>query len=98
MFGRLSSYMIPMTLQILMPCYFGSEMMLASEKMSMSLFHSDWTRESMEFKIAMKIFMENTKRPMKLSAFGVFELTMENFLKIINSAYSLFAVLKNVNA
>lgn len=96
-FGRLSSYMIPMTLEILMPCYFGSEMISASEKLSARLFHSNWMDKPKDFKCAMKIFMENAKKPMKLTAFGIFELTLESFLKIINSAYSLFAVLKNVN-
>lgn len=71
--------------------------MLASGKLSTSLFHSNWTNESKEFKIAMWIFMENGKRSMKISAFGVFELTLENFLKIINSTCSLYAVMKSVN-
>lgn len=96
-FGRLMSYMLPMTLQILMPCYFGNEMILASDKLSMSLFHSNWAFESKEFKTAMIIFMENAKQPMRITALGIFELSLENFQRILNSAYSLFAVLKNVN-
>lgn len=88
--------MMPMTLQILLPCYFGNEMMVASEKLSTSLFHSDWINKSDAFKKAMKIFMENAKRPLKLSSFGVFDLTLDNFLKVINSTYSLYAVMKNV--
>lgn len=86
-----------MIVQILLPCYFGNEMIIASEKLSTSLFHSDWMNESREFRMAMKIFMENAKIPIKLSAVGIFQLSLDNFLKIINSAYSLYAVLKNVD-
>jgi 7tm Odorant receptor len=69
--------------------------MAASEKLSASLFHSEWMQQSKEFKVAMKIFMENSKKPIVVTAFGTFKLTLENFLKILNSAYSYFSVLKN---
>lgn len=96
--GKLMSYVISMIVQILVPCYFGNELIVASEKLSVSLFHSNWIDASSEHKHAMRIFMANAGNPMKLSAFGIFELKMENFMLIINSAYSAFAVLKNVKA
>lgn len=88
---------LTMILQIYLPCYFGSQMTSASEKLSDSLFHSDWTNQSKNFKMGMKIFMENCKKPMKISTMGVFELSLENFLRVVNTSYSLFAVLKKIN-
>lgn len=88
--------MLPIVLQIYLPCYFGNEMTTASEKLSTSLYDSNWVHGSKRFRTTLLVFFENTKRPLKLSAFGVFELTLDTFLRIINSAYSLFAVLKNV--
>lgn len=93
---RLLTYLPIMTLQILMPCFNGSELSISSEKLLTTLFSSNWVGQSKDFKLALKIFMENSKKPMKVSAFHIFELGLENFLKIINSAFSLYAVLKNI--
>lgn len=43
------------------------------------------------------IFMENTKKDVKISAFGLFHVNLATFGTIINSAYSFFAVLKQFN-
>jgi 7tm Odorant receptor len=96
--GRLVSFIFPPTFQILLVCYFANNLTLASEQLSQSLFHSNWIKESKKFKAAMKLFMENSKKPLKISAFGMFHINLENFLRIINSAYSLYAVLKKINS
>ena len=41
--------------------------------------------------------MENTKFEMKFTAFGLFNADLETFAVIVNSAYSLFAVLQSMN-
>jgi 7tm Odorant receptor len=97
-FGRVLTYIIPTTLQILLPCYFASILSIASEKLSMSLFHSNWMQESREFKMAMKIFMENVKKPLRITAFGVFHVSLTAFIAILNSAFSLYAVLKTMGS
>jgi hypothetical protein len=45
----------------------------------------------------MKVFMETTKRDIKIMAFGVFELNLKNFTAVVNSAYSLYALMKKIN-
>jgi hypothetical protein len=90
-------FLIPLTLQMLLPCYISTELTVASEKLSMTLFHTEWTIESERLKKSMKIFMENAKNPMKIFVLKIFELNLENFVKIINSAYSLFAVLRKLD-
>ncbi|CAO1356263.1 unnamed protein product [Diamesa hyperborea] len=90
------SYLFAMTFQIFLPCYFGNEILISSQQLSMNLFHSDWTSKSHKFKIAMKLFMENAKKPIKITAFGVFEVNLVTFTSICNSAFSLYAVFKNV--
>jgi odorant receptor len=89
--------MIPMTLEIFLPCYFGNELSFASARLSTSLFGSEWFEGNKELKTTMKIFMENTKKEIKISAFGIFDANLATFTSIINSAYSFFAVLKNIN-
>ena len=85
-----------MAFEIFLPCYFGNEVYVSHGKLSESIFHSDWTNESKEFKMAMTIFMENIKKPLKISAFGIFHVDLENFMTIMNSSYSLYAVFNNL--
>lgn len=65
-----------------------------SKKLSTGLFHSDWYYENHSYKKSMTIFMEYLKKPVKMSAIGLFEVNLESFTSICNSAYSLFAIFK----
>jgi hypothetical protein len=62
-----------------------------------NLFHSDWFREDRSHQKNALIFMEMAKKPVKVSAAGLFEVNLEVFVRICNAAYSLFAVLKKIN-
>jgi odorant receptor len=86
-----------MTTQVFLPCYFGNDLLIASEKLSTALFHSNWIEKSMKHKKAMIIFLENSKKPIKITAFGMVHIDFGTFSNICNSAYSLYAVLKKVN-
>jgi 7tm Odorant receptor len=89
--------LIPVVLEIFLPCYFGNKLTLASSNLSTSLFHSNWIVENESFKKTVKIFMENTKKDLKISAFGIFDVNLASFSRIGNGAYSLLAVLNRVN-
>jgi odorant receptor len=91
------TFIVPMTLEIFLPCYFGNELSIASGKLSQALFHSEWIENNKNLGSTMKIFMENMKKETKISAFGIFHVNLTTFNSILNSAYSLFAVLKRVN-
>lgn len=86
-----------MTLEIFLPCYFGNDLLVSSAKLSTSLFHCNWGTQNKAFKIAMKLFMENTKKEIKLKAFWIFDINLTTFSKICNFAFSLFAVFQSVN-
>ncbi|CAO1358439.1 unnamed protein product [Diamesa serratosioi] len=96
-FVHFISYLAAITLEIYLPCYYGNNLRIASEKLSTKLFHTNWIFESKDFKIAMKLFMENVKKPMKISALNIFDLDLDNFLKICNFAYSLYALFQNID-
>jgi hypothetical protein len=89
--------MVPMVLEIFLPCYFGSELSAASSKLSTALFGSKWIESDEKLKSTMKIFMENVKKEIKVSAFGVFHVNLLTFTTIINSAYSYYNILKRIN-
>jgi 7tm Odorant receptor len=78
--------------------YYGNDISVSSNKLSSSLFHSDWNSEGRKFKTPMKLFMENTRQPIKFAtAFGVFKVDLVTFLWICNAAYSMYSVLRSMN-
>jgi odorant receptor len=87
-----------MTLEVFLPCYFGNELSVASLKLSAAFFHSSWIDKSLSYKNSMLVLMENMKQDIRISTFGLFHVNLETFTGILNSAYSLFAVLKKINA
>lgn len=86
-----------MTFQIFLPCYYGTQITTMSEKLSTSFFHSSWAHEDIHYRCSAKIFMEFVKRPIKISAIGIFEVNLEAFKTMSNSAYSLYAVFKRAS-
>jgi odorant receptor len=94
---QIFTFMIPMTLEIFLPCYFGNDLSIASSKLSTALIGSEWFECDEKLRSTAKIFMENTKKEMKIFAFGVFQVNLSTFTTIMNSAYSYYNVLKQVN-
>lgn len=97
LFLKAFTFLIPVTLEIFLPCYFGNELSIASSKLSTAFFHSDWIDESKSFKNLAKIFMESSSRDLKVSTYEFFDANLLSFGKIVNAAYSLFAVFKKLN-
>lgn len=90
--------MCPVVLIFLIPCYFGNEVSVTSEKLSASLFDSDWFKQTKKFHSATKMFMENTKKEVVINAAGgFFRVNLSGFLSVCNSAYSVYAVLQRIN-
>lgn len=84
-----------MVIEILLPCYFGQELSTASSKLSNAMFHAPVLSGDFDMK-TVKIYMENTKNDLEITAFGIFKVNVETFGSICIMAYRLFAVLKNV--
>lgn len=95
---RLVTYMVPMVMEILIPCFFGNEVTIYSSELSTNVFHSEWFDESENFKTGVKMLIENNKNPIKvIAAGGLFHVNLTAFLRICNSAYSMYAVLQRIN-
>lgn len=87
-----------MVLEIFLPCYFGNEISIVSNSLSTQLFHSNWYMESRRFTAAMKMFMENTKTTLIVNAAdGFFHVNLNQFLRIMNLTYSVYALLQRIN-
>ena len=61
------------------------------------MYESAWITADQTLGKNMKMFMENVKKEIKFSAYGLFNANLMTFTSVVNSAYSLFAVLKSVN-
>lgn len=94
---KFTTYIMAMVTQIFIPCYYGTELKLAYDRISDALFHSEWMYEDMESKKIISFIMEHSKEPIKIVAFGIVKIDLANFGTICNSAYSLFSVFKKTN-
>ncbi|XP_037025628.1 odorant receptor 94a-like [Bradysia coprophila] len=81
---------------IFMITYFGNEIMLSSNRLSYNLFESNWYNQPQSTKMCIIIFGEHLKQPQAIVIGKLYPLTLETFTKILNSAYSMFNILKNI--
>jgi hypothetical protein len=83
--------------KVFIPCYYCQLISTLSNRLATSLFHSDWRTEDRNYRKNVLIFMENVKKPLGISVLGVVPINLETFMKIVNSAYSMFAIFKHRN-
>jgi len=75
-----ASYALIIIMQILLIAYFGNEIQVKSAATFNAIFESDWINADKEYKKLCLIAMENMKKPIKLKAYRIFEVNLENFL------------------
>nr|QGW45389.1 odorant receptor 16 [Bradysia odoriphaga] len=74
--------------ELFMITYFGNEIMLSSNRLSYSLFQSDWYNQSQPIKKSIIIFDEYLQQPQMLVSGKLYPLNLETFTRILKSAYS----------
>ncbi|RZC32916.1 7tm 6 domain containing protein, partial [Asbolus verrucosus] len=80
-FWSFFSYASGISTEIFMYCWFGNEIEIKSRKLSYAAFESNWTDFSPEVKQDLIIFIIRVQRSLRISAFGLFNLSLENFVK-----------------
>lgn len=82
------------------PCLMGEELIAASTNLMDAIGHSHWPDNKMnpKTKKMILIFMENLKVPMKISFYNLIHVNLLTFRGIVDSAYSLYAVLSHFAA
>ncbi|XP_014362866.2 odorant receptor 46a [Papilio machaon] len=94
----LATYMFIMVIQIMVPCWFGTRIMEKSCLLSKAIYSCDWTPRSRKFKSSLRLFVERTNRPISITGGKMFTLSLLTFSSIMNSAYSFFTLLRNLQA
>ncbi|KAJ3636033.1 hypothetical protein MTP99_008882 [Tenebrio molitor] len=90
-------YLVGMTAEIFLYCWFGNEVEFRSNKISHAVYESDWTEQPQSVQKTLLIFCLRCSKPIKITAINLFTLSLQTFISILRSAYSYFAVLSNVN-
>ncbi|XP_045528016.1 odorant receptor 46a-like isoform X2 [Pieris brassicae] len=64
--------------------------------LSFAIYSSDWTPQPRDFKRNMRIFVERASRPLSITGLKMFPMSLSTFTSIMNSAYSFFTLLRNM--
>lgn len=75
-------YLFSMTIEIFIPCYYGSIVTIKSADLTLNMYKSDWISQTKSFTSSMKIFMERTLRPIVPYAGGFFLIGLPTFISV----------------
>ncbi|RZB39582.1 7tm 6 domain containing protein [Asbolus verrucosus] len=92
------SYANAIIVEVFMYCWFGNDIQFKSSKLPYAVFESNWTGLSESVKKNLIIFVLRLQRSLQISAFGLFYLNLETFVRILRTSWSYFALLRQVNA
>lgn len=77
-------YIMTLFVQLGLPCYYGNEIILKSEKLQDKIFSALWVPESQRFQKMMVIFMERLKRPVQINAGRLFGVSLQTLSSVRN--------------
>ncbi|XP_011310373.1 uncharacterized protein [Fopius arisanus] len=75
-------------------CLAGNSIIVASDLTTFAAYNCQWYREDAAFKKKMSIFLSMSKKPMSISAIGLFELSCVTLKNVLTKSYSAMAVLQ----
>ncbi|KAJ3658561.1 hypothetical protein Zmor_010294 [Zophobas morio] len=81
--------------QILFYCHYGTLLYEENNGLINAIYMGSWYRYDVRIRKILLIMMERSKRPMLLTAGAVVNVTLETFVSVLKSSYSLVAVLNN---
>ncbi|XP_032675945.1 odorant receptor Or1-like [Odontomachus brunneus] len=92
------TYMCCMTYQIFIFCWHGNELHLHSLRIVTAAYSSKWFSGTEGFKRGLQIMMTRAQRPFTLSAGNIMLLSLDTFVQILRTSYSIFTVLQSTAA
>lgn len=75
-------YLMCILVQIYLPSYLGSRLSVDSDELTHVIFTTQWIDRNEKCKRVVRILVERTMRPMTVYAGGLFQLSMQTFLKV----------------
>lgn len=80
-------YIVSMTYQIFIPCYFGSIVAQKSEQLPRDLLESNWMAGRPSMRRSITIIGERVKRPITPFAGGLFAVGLPTFVSVGRSTF-----------
>ncbi|XP_020798149.1 putative odorant receptor 71a isoform X2 [Drosophila serrata] len=96
-FAAMLQYLLSMIMQILLPSIYGNAVINSANSLTSCLYHSDWSDMNPRMRRLILMFMVYLNHPLSLRAGGFFQVGLPLFTKTMNQAYSLLALLLNMN-
>ncbi|KAJ3658557.1 hypothetical protein Zmor_010291 [Zophobas morio] len=81
--------------QILFYCHYGTLLYEENNSLINAVYMGPWYRYDVKIRKILLTIMERSKRPMILTAGAVIPVTLDTFVSVLKSSYSLIAVLNN---
>lgn len=75
----------------------GNEIYIASQKLSMNIFHTKWYHGNRNFKNSIRMFITNAKEPILIVSVKIFPVILTSFVNIMEIVYKLYALLQSMN-
>jgi hypothetical protein len=94
--GNLITFGINLLSRFFMPSYFGNEIELDSGELLNDIYGFKWIDASVKERKNFIFIQENLKKNYGLVAAKMLPINLNTFLRIIQSAYSFYAVLKQI--
>lgn len=76
-------YLVALLTELFVPSYYGSLLTNKSERLTYKFFKGDWTKQTVQFKRTMMIFIERTLKSITIRVGGVFALNLTTMLQVI---------------
>ncbi|XP_043649980.1 putative odorant receptor 71a isoform X2 [Drosophila teissieri] len=96
-FAAMMNYLLAMIMQIMLPTIYGNAVIDSANMLTDSMYNSDWPDMNSRMRRLVLMFMVYLNRPVSLKAGGFFHIGLPLFTKTMNQAYSLLALLLNMN-
>ncbi|KAJ3663384.1 hypothetical protein Zmor_007659 [Zophobas morio] len=90
-------YITGISTQMHLYCWFGNTVEVKSSQIISALYESEWINQPPPVKKNLLILSSRCQRPIRMTAIGLFILSLETFIRILRSAWSYYAVLSSVN-
>ncbi|XP_057654272.1 odorant receptor Or2-like [Diorhabda carinulata] len=82
---------------LLVPSWFSSEIRRKSENIPVAAYCYPWVDATKNMKRDLAFFIQNTQKPIQMKALSFFNLSLEIFLKIVQSSFSYYTMLKKIS-
>lgn len=84
-------------MKFFIPCYFGNEIQYDYSELLRDVHNIDWLKASWKHQRNFIILQENLKSKFQLRGAKCIPINLMTFLRIFQSAYSLYAVLRQIH-